>query len=61
MPSIQTVTLPSWRFSALWIATASKTDPPGLLSRRSTGVPSGSAPSSVRNPFAETPYAPISS
>ena len=55
MPSIQTVTVPSWRFSALWIATASKTDPPGLLSRRSTGVPSGSAPSSARNPFAETP------
>jgi hypothetical protein len=55
MPSIQTVTVPSWRLSALWIATASKTEPPGLFSRRSTGAPSGSAPSSARNPFAETP------
>jgi hypothetical protein len=51
MPSTQTVTGPACRFSALWIATASKTEPPGLLSRRSTGVPSGSAPSSAR----ETP------
>jgi hypothetical protein len=55
MPSIQTVTGPSCRFSALWMATASKTEPPGLFSRRSTGVPSGSPPRSARNPFAETP------
>ena len=37
MPSIQTVTGPAWRLSALWIATASKTEPPGLLMRSVTG------------------------
>ena len=55
MPSIQTVTVAACRFSALKIATASKTEPPGLFSRRSIGVPSGNAPSSARKPLAETP------
>jgi hypothetical protein len=61
MPSIQTVTLAGWRFSALLIATPSNTEPPGLLIRTVSSATGPRAFSSSRKALAGMPKAPISS
>jgi hypothetical protein len=61
MPSIHTVIAASWRLSALWMATPSNTEPPGLLIRTVSSATGPSDFSSSRNALAGMPKAPISS